>query len=287
MYRLKNEQITVEVLDPLADVARLGSRYCTGGYIWQVIDAQKDSLLTGPEWPKEPNTFDGQGMPDMFFRALGAENAPVGGEVSCIGVGRVRRTSPVEPFYVFHNREVIEFVHWEVNDQSNQETPTVQMSTRHTFKDWAYTLERSVSLRERTIHSHSAIRSLGSAVLPVVWFAHPFFPIPASNVLCRFSPSVSMPENPGYAINATGMITRKPGHDWARGWYQLLDYAKDSERFEGTQMHDRTGQVTVTTDFMPSTLPIWGNDKTFSFEPYFVRDFGQGEGAEWSISYTF
>ena len=39
-----------------------------------------------------------QGAPDMFHRALGAEDVEVGGEVGCIGVGRVRRTSPIEPF---------------------------------------------------------------------------------------------------------------------------------------------------------------------------------------------
>jgi hypothetical protein len=287
MYRLKNEQITVEILDPTADVARLGSRYCTGGYIWQVIDAQKGTLLTGPEWPKEPNTFDGQGMPDMFFRALDSENAPVGGEVGCIGVGRVRRTSPVEPFYVFHNREVIEFVRWEVDDQSNEANPAVHMRTRHTFKDWAYELERSVSLHGRTIDSHTAIRSLGSATLPVTWFAHPFFPIPAANILCHFSLEVTMPENPGYALDQAGMVVRKPEHDWKRGWYQLLDYAKTGDHLEAEQLHDKIGRVRVTTDFMPSTLPIWGNDKTFSFEPYFTSDFAQGEGAAWTISYQF
>ncbi|MBE0696416.1 MAG: hypothetical protein IH586_05785 [Anaerolineaceae bacterium] len=287
MYFLKNEQITVEVLDPAADVARLGSRYCTGGYIWQVSDVHKGPLLTGPEWPKEPNTFDGQGMPDMFFRALGAENAPVGGEVGCIGVGKVRRTSPVEPFYVFHNREVIEFVHWEVDDRSGKETPAVHMRTQHTFRDWSYELERSVTLHGRTVDSHTAIRSLGEAVLPVVWFAHPFFPIPANNVLCRFLTSVSMPDNPGFFLDDAGFVNRKAEHDWGRGWYQSLDYAKEDAGLKVLQKHDLVGQVTAATDFMPSFLPIWGNDKTFSFEPYFTRDFAQGESAAWSIAYTF
>lgn len=287
MYRLENDQIAVEVLDPVQDVARLGSRYCTGGYIWQVIDHQKGALLTGPEWPKEPNTFDGQGMPDMFFRALGAEDAPVGGEVSCIGVGRVRRTSPIEPFYVFHNRDVIEFVHWDVGDQTGAETPAVTMRTGHSFRGWAYELERSVTLRGRAVHSHTAIRNLGADSLPVVWFAHPFFPIPAGQVLCRFSIPVSMPENPGYSVNIDGFVARKAGYDWPHGWFQQLDYAKSGADMEVTQIHDAVGEVKVTTDFLPSFLPIWGNDKTFSFEPYFTRDLARGEGTAWSITYQF
>jgi hypothetical protein len=287
MYFLKNDQLTVEVLDPVKDAARLGSRYCTGGTIWQVSDAQKGSLLTGPEWPKEPNTFDGQGIPDMFFRALGTENTAVGGEVACIGVGRVRRTSPVEPFYVFDNREVIEFVRWEVDDQAGAETPVVHFKTEHRFRDWEYTLERSVTVQDRTVSSRTEIRSQGKATLPVVWFAHPFFPLPSDGVLCRFSIPVSMPENPGYALNAAGFVTRKSDHDWRSGWYQPLDYAKDGETLEILEKHDQVGQVKVNTDFLPSFLPIWGNENTFSFEPYFTADLTQGEGAAWSITYQF
>jgi hypothetical protein len=41
------------------------------------------------------------------------------------------------------------------------------------------------------------------------------------------------------------------------------------------------------TDFLPSFLPIWGNDRTFSFEPYFEKELAPGEGAEWNIEYRF
>jgi len=79
MFLLTNPELTVSILDPVADVARLGSRYVTGGYIWQVTDSQAGELLSGPEYPREPNSFDGQGAPDFFIRALGAEDSPLGG----------------------------------------------------------------------------------------------------------------------------------------------------------------------------------------------------------------
>ncbi len=282
-FALSNPELTVILLDPAADSARQGSRYCTGGYIWQVLDAQRGDLFSGPEYPKAPNTFDGQGAPDMFQRALGAEDAPVGGEVACIGVGRVRRTSPVEPFDVRHNPEVIEFVQWTVQAAQDR----IQFSTEAQFKGWAYRLERQVSLQDRVLHSRTAIASQGEAALPVRWFAHPFFPIPPDNVLCQFSTPVSMPENPGYALDPQGFVNRKAEHHWPRGWYQVLDYEKNGQGLTVVQKHPKIGQVTTVTDFMPTFLPIWGNARTFSFEPYFEKVLAPGESAAWSIEYRF
>jgi len=33
VYLLKNDQLTIALLDPVADVDRLGARCCAGGYI--------------------------------------------------------------------------------------------------------------------------------------------------------------------------------------------------------------------------------------------------------------
>ncbi len=283
MYTLSNDQLTVSILDPVSDVAREGSRYCTGGYIWQVSDARKGDLLAGPEYPKEPNTFDGQGMPDMFHQALGADGAPVGSEVGCIGVGRVKRTNPSEPFDVRLNREVIEFVHWDVS----QDGSAIHMQTEAEFKDWAYRLERVVTLADRTVQSSTGIASLGKTPLPIRWFAHPFFPITADRVMCKFTLPVSMPENPGYFINGEGFITRKADHNWHRGWYQALEYPKVGSAMTAVQKHPKVGQVTVSTDFLPAFLPIWGNANTFSFEPYFERTLHGSEQAGWAIEYHF
>lgn len=283
MYILKNEQLSVSILDPVADVAREGSRYCNGGYLWQVNDAEKGELLSGPEFPKEPNTFDGQGMPDMFFRPLGGGNVPMGGLVGCIGVGQVPRTSEQEPFDVRYNRTVAEFLPWSVEQHDQQ----ILMGTEHTFRDWHYRIERSVALEGRSIRSRTTLHNLGTVTLPVVWFAHPFFPIPADNVLCKFSIPVEMPENPGYFLRPDGFVQRKPDHDWKTGWYQPLAFPKESTSLRVVQKHPKVGEVTVETDFLPGFLPIWGNDRTFSFEPYFMRDLTAGEVAAWQITYTF
>ena len=282
MYTLKNTEISVEILDPIANITRLGSRYCTGGYIWQVVDARLGDLLAGPLYPEEPNTFDGQGMPDMFHRPLGAEGVPVGGEVHCIGVGMVRRTSPVEPFDVRHNPEVIEFLRWKIEEAAD----TLIMTTSGAFRDWAYGLERSLVLEGRKIHSTTSVRNTGGE-LPIRWFAHPFFPLTPDNVLCRFSMPVSMPENPGYFLNPQAYVVRKAEHDWKRGWYQPVEFERSGSGISVVEKHPKVGQVQVETDFIPSFLPIWGNAHTFSFEPYYERVLQTGEVATWKLSYTF
>ena len=66
MYALTNESLSVAILDPQADQGRFGTRYCTGGYIYQVVDAQRGELLSGPTYPASFNWFDGQGIPDAF-----------------------------------------------------------------------------------------------------------------------------------------------------------------------------------------------------------------------------
>jgi hypothetical protein len=285
MYTLLNAQLSVSILDPIADQHRLGSRYCSGGYIYQVTDALKGELLSGPQYPDpEPNVFDGQGAPDMFFTALMTGEVPVGGEAGCIGVGRVRRTSPLEPFDVRYNPEVSEYVRWEVHTAEH----SITMSTRHAFADWGYALTRFVQLNGRRVYSRTTIASEGTAVLPVRWFAHPFWPLTPDHVLCRFTPPLGLPENPGYHYNADGYLCRKPEYDWSRGGhFQPLELPAAQAGLTIVEQHPKLGQVSARTDFWPGFMPIWGNTRTFSFEPYFIRSLSAGQSAEWSIEYEF
>jgi len=289
MYTLENAALAVSILDPVADQVRLGSRYCVGGYIYQVTDPEHGDLLTGPQYPDPyPDTFDGQGAPDMFSTALGtkeagAEEIPVGQDVGVIGVGLVRRTSPLTPFSVRHNPEVTAFLPWQVEADKT----TITMRTDQSFQDWSYALTRRVALEGRTIHSTTEITSTGKAILPVRWFAHPFFPLTADRIYSRFSLPVSMPENEGYFLNSEGFICQKPEHDWGRGAYQALTYNKPTSGITITQKHPDVGEVLTTTDFAPDFLPVWSNANTFSFEPYFDTKLGQNESTAWRISYQF
>jgi hypothetical protein len=282
MYVLENSEITVSILDPQTDLDRCGSRYCVGGYIYQVSDAAHGPLLAGPQYPEpHPDTFHGQGAPDMFLAPLGAD-VPVGGEVGIIGVGRVRRTSPIEPFSVRHNPEVIHFLPWTVEQTAN----SITMTTAETFRDWSYRLTRKVTLQGRMVDSRTAIESLGETPLPVRWFPHPFFP-PTDGRLCRFSIPVSLPENPGYFLDESGWIYQKPDHNWVQGHFQAVDFTREGNALTVVQHHPLVGEVTATTDYAPVFLPIWGNNRTFSFEPYFETQLSRGDHSAWGIEYRF
>jgi hypothetical protein len=284
MYTITNNNLVVSILDPIAERFRLGSRYCTGGYIYQVTDLHLGELFSGPQYPDSyPPVFDGQGAPDMFQTALLAADTPVGGEVGCIGVGRVLRSSPIDPFDVRTNPTVIEFLAWE----TNLEKTRIEMRTEQVFQSWGYELTRRVALEGRRVVSTTTIRSTGQAKLPIRWFAHPFWPLTSDDVLCRFAPEVGMADNPGYQFNPAGYICRKPEFDWSRGGrYQPLEIRTQAS-LEVIEKHPRTGQVVTTTDFVPGFLPIWGNSRTFSFEPYFLRELENGQQAEWTIQYAF
>ena len=91
MFTLDGENLKLWLLDPVADADKLGSRYCSGGYVWQLADARHGELLSGPCFPSpSPPPFDGQGLPEVFEIALGQDTATLGQDVWVIGVGRVR-----------------------------------------------------------------------------------------------------------------------------------------------------------------------------------------------------
>ncbi len=284
MYLLENGELSVSILDPQLDLARCGSRYCVGGYIYQIDDKTRGPLLAGPQYPKPyPDVFDGQGAPDMFATPLGDSEAPLGGEVGIIGVGRVRRSSPIEPFSVRHNPEVIEFLVWTVEVQPN----AIVMRTEQQFGAWSYRLARHVTLNGRSLDSRTEIESLGEASLPIRWFPHPFYPPTLDGRLCRFSIPVTLSENPGYFMDNDGWICQRPDYDWTRGCFLAVDFTREGNALAVTQSHPLLGEVGAQTDYAPVYLPIWGNRNTFSFEPYYAAELSRGESASWGIQYHF
>src|SRR5262245_56648766 len=120
MYTLSNAELQVEVLDPLADQARFGPRYCTGGYIFQITDARHGPLLTGPTYPADFNWFDGQGIPDAFNLAPLRDSASTSTTALIIGVGLCE----LQP------RQVCEFCVWQVE----QAPAAIHMRTVQSFQ---------------------------------------------------------------------------------------------------------------------------------------------------------
>jgi hypothetical protein len=282
---LADGALTASVLDPACDGERLGSRYCSGGYVWQVTDATHGDVFAGPCFPAaEPAPFDGQGAPEVFEIALGQHEAALGDEVYVIGVGRVRRESPVRPFHVRDNPTVTERAVWDIATLGPN---SLRFRTHALFGDFALELVRSLELRSsgRTLASSTLVTNLGTRALPLRWFAHPFFPWPGERV-CRLSLEHVLPDGAALVTDASGFVTRRAESDWSRGHYLLPRVALGGE-LTVEQCHPTLGFVRVRCGFPLGGLALWGNERTFSFEPFFQSILEPGAETRFGLSYEF
>jgi hypothetical protein len=282
MIRLQSDILSIDLLDPrdAQDQAKLGSRYCAGGYIWQVYDADERPLLSGPRYPDAtPPVFDGQGMPDMFEIPLGGADGAIGDQVCVIGVGLVEKSSGIVPFHPRNNPHVTQFCPWNVDTDNDRAV----MTTAQNFGDRSITLRKEVRLEGdgNRIASLTAVVNTGSETVDLRWFAHPFFPINIDLTCGKIRPVVSMPDNAGYEIGGDGEIRMKPGYMWEKGLFHVLYVPLTKLRF--TVPHPVVGSVSLKTDYDVIHCAVWGNLRTFSFEPFMQRAVGPGEEASWGV----
>ncbi len=272
MYTLQNEALSVDVLDPVADKECFGTRYCTGGYIFQVTDASVGPLLSGPTYPDSFNTFDGQGIPDAFNQSPLKDPKSTDARALIIGIGRCD----------LEKNEVEEFCSWEVR----QTDTCIRMHTEQEFAHFALSLTRVVELYGRTVRSSITLNNTGRRPIPIRWFPHPFYPQTEGDELCRLNITVSFPENDGYALADSGFIARKNWPHWERGYYQALTHEAHNNLVI-FQKHPTVGLVAATCSYVPNFFPIWGNKNTFSWEPFLERSAASGQQLVWSIDYEF
>jgi hypothetical protein len=288
MLSLANDQLQLDLLDPVADRARLGSRYCTGGYVYTVTDRRLGVITSGPGYPDEvnPPVFDGQGLPEAFPTPLwlgGEAAAPnvrpePGTRMLVIGVGMVTATT-AEQWRVM---PVDEWCSWQISTGPQE----IQMTTSQAYAGWSLDLTRKVTLFHRTVGSETILRNAGDQPISFRWFPHPFFPNPRGEC-CRFNLAVAAQENPGYVVLPNGFLETKLDHEWDRvGHFLALDY-EAGDKLVTVQRHPTLGLLVAQCSYTPSWLPVWGNKNTFSFEPYLSTVVEAGASASWSIIYDF
>jgi hypothetical protein len=281
MFTLQNSHLSVRILDPVADRHYSGSRYVSGGYIFQIRDADGNDLLSGPRFGDPAfNVFDGQGAPELFVPS--DTSAPVGDDVLVPGVGLVKRTSAAAPFHVRDNPVVSEFTVWDIDTGDNR----ITMKTTQRFREKHLSITRTVLLNDRTIESATILENQGSSPLPIRWFAHPFFPLSVNGEMCIFSLPVAMPENPGYALRDDGMVIMKSGYHWEKGLFLNLGDLSGREPLSVRQRHPILSEIGVTCDFAPGELAIWANHHAFSFEAFLEKTIRPGGAAAWGIRYS-
>lgn len=273
MYSLKNQTLQVEVLDPVVDQARFGVRYCTCGYIFQVTDSEHGKLLSGPTYPESFNWFDGQGIPDAFNWAPLRSPTKDDSEVLIVGVGICDLLA----------KTVQCFCDWQVESTANE----LRFVTQQRFEHHALELKRVLTLNGRTLRSFTQVTNQGTSFIPISWFPHPFFPQPQKSAeLCQLNSAVQLDaSNAGYELAANGFIQRKSWPE-QKGFYLPLDY-QSQQPLTILQRHDQLGLISASCSYIPSYFPIWGNQHTFSWEPFFQTIIAPERSASWWIDYHF
>lgn len=279
MLHLANTELTVDLLDPAAEHARFGPRFCSGGYIWQVHDPNVGALLTGPEWPKPtPLPHNGQGLPESFRHSTttgqpllwhGAVGlAPGSGVLGRNAAGGIIVTEPCT---------------WQMERQADR----LVFRTAQSAAGWSYALERRVELHGRQVRSISRLTNYGATPLVLEWFAHPFFALQDDGRLALTVPAeTQLAENPGYLLSGREISFRRPFAGADDGHLEPL-LLPAGRVFSATLSHPRLSRVEFATDFAPFKCVLWANGHTLSLEPFLALDLAPGESREWTLTYDF
>lgn len=285
MFSLSDSALTVEVLDPraAADRIHLGPRFCWGGYIWQVQDAAAGPLFAGPQWPEpNPETPNGQGAPECFRHDeddTGRSLLLADGRGFVIGVGDVEPGPKGKPV-------VTAPCMWTIT-----ETPgAIEFCTEQSGNGFACQLTRRVTLRGRTLTSATWITNTGPRPLPSHWFAHPFFALTDRLLTCDLPPTWGMAENAGYILDASHRLSfrKRFEHRQTKGDGHLVPLLVDPRTpLRAVVSHPTLREVIFTTEFVPTSCPIWGNDCAWSMEAYLRTLIEPGSHRVWKVNYEF
>ena len=285
MFILENRQLRLELLDPAADTAHQGWRYCWGGYIWQVHDRELGPLLSGPEFPRpHPLAFNGQGLPESFRHRTRAGRPLTwrDGEGLAIGVGTI--TANPHPQAPAPESVLLgEPCHWEV-----AVFPTrLVCQTRQAAAGFSYELTRRIELDDRTVTSRSQLTNTGHTSLGLQWFAHPFWPLIAGSARLQLPVGTVLLENPGFAVAADGLLTfRHPFESPEDSQFALLTLPAGC-LLSVSLNHPKLSRVTFATSFVPDECPVWANQNTISVEPYLHLDLAPGATRHWHVCHGF
>lgn len=280
MLSLANAVLRVDVLDPVADAARLGPRFCWGGYLWQVHDTKAGPLLSGPEWPSlTPAPFNGQGLPESFrHRTLegrpltwrGDRGVALGaGELALAADGTVTLETPCK---------------WEIVRHVDR----LVFTTQHAAARFRYELTRMIELTDREVRSITRLTNLADERLVLEWFAHPFFTLHDDGLASAEFPEGSvLPDNPGFVLNGRALTQKRRFTVQTGGHFERGLRLPADQPLTAKLAHPKLTHVTFETSFAPDASLLWGNDRTFSIEPYLTLDLAPGETRQWSLCYRF
>lgn len=280
MFSLSLGDLTVQLIDPNSaeDRPRLGTRYCWGGYIWQVRDSKAGDLFTGPQYPEpNPTAFNGQGAPEALRwadRATGRHLHFEGRRGMILGIGEVALQEDGSPV-------VKQPCAWTVTPNAT----SYEFCTQQSFAGWAVQLQKSVSVQGRTVTSSTRVTNTGTRPLPLHWFAHPFFALTDRLITGEFPAGFGIADNPGFSLANRRFAMKERYATVFDGHFELLHLPQAP--LDATFSHPRLKFVRFSVDFVAQEMPVWANNNTFSIEPYLITELAPGAIRSWSAKYEF
>ncbi|MBI5770049.1 MAG: hypothetical protein HZA93_19895 [Verrucomicrobia bacterium] len=287
MLRLSNRDLSLDILDPndAADNKRQGWRYCHGGYVWQVTDAQLGPLLTGPSYPAEPTVYDGQGLPESFRHTRRDNNARLtwkGDAGHAIGAGNIT-ANPDPKAGAADSVRLGEPCQWTVTKAPDH----LIFQTRQTAAGLSYELSRKIELAGRTVTSFTQLTNVGDTPLALQWFPHPFWALTEQRAQIKLPAGTTVPDNGVFTIAADGSLTfKRPFGPKPDNQFALLTLPPKTPLALSLN-HPKLKRVTFEASYVPFDCPIWGNGHTISVEPYLGLTIPPGETRLWFAKHGF
>lgn len=159
---------------------------------------------------------------------------------------------------------------------------------------------KTVDLQGATVRCQTEVELLSTnpgGRCELRWFAHPFFPLVEDGRVCTFDFDTALKESDDDASRSffyddARQLCMDGTYNWkyAEGggsFKQLLGV--EGRQLAANAFHPHRGTVGVTGDFELDSMPIWANEKTVSFEPYYTPTLVGGSQSQctWSIAYDF
>ena len=96
-----------------------------------------------------------------------------------------------------------------------------------------------------------------------------------------------LPANAGFTL-ASGTLAQKRRFTRADdGHMERGLRLPPNQPLSATFGHSALSRVQLETSFAPDSCVLWGNDRTFSIEPYLSLNLAPGEQRDWHLTYRF
>ncbi|WP_410512123.1 hypothetical protein PaeBR_19100 [Paenibacillus sp. BR2-3] len=289
-YTLSNGILTVDI----ADVgAYQGSRFDWTGFITQVTLMPGNHTFCVPESLVSGEGSGGKGLCNEFgiSRAIGYDNAPVGGWFPKPGVGLLQKHNNF-PYTFNHDYHVNRFKVSLENGLHGIKFTVHPLECR----GYSIQLTKTISLSQDKLNIAYELQNKGSMHFQTEEYVHNFIGIDNNEVgsyyELRLPGSVKI-EEPESSFTAELLEVSGGRISWSRTpdrpfYCKLTGWERGDEDLNWELLHTPTGAgMRESGDFQVSQMVLWGERHVISPEVFINIDLAPGQSQRWNRNYQF